>query len=101
MGIIIIAFILMGSIVFLIYAVALAIGHKNITVASAWHYWETHKNKSWAELSEEEKEKMVVVNIIIANDVGAVATKDQLIEMLEEQLPISEPHVGLSYKSEL
>ena len=35
--------------------------------------------------------------LIIADDVGAVVTKEKLTIMLEEQLPISEPHVGLSY----
>ena len=44
--------------------------------------WETLKNKSWAELSEEEKRKL-----IIANDVGVVITEIQIEKMLEELLP--------------
>lgn len=55
------------------------------------------KSKQWCELSDEEKEKMIIANLIIANDVGAVVTKEQLVKMLEEQLPITEPHIGLSY----
>ena len=35
----------------------------------------THKSKSWTELSGEEKEKMLIANLIIADDVGAVVTK--------------------------
>lgn len=57
--------------------------------------WETLKNKSWAELSEEEKRKL-----IIANDVGVVITEIQIEKMLEEQLPITEPNVGLRYNVE-
>ena len=40
---------------------------------------------------------MIIANLIIANDVGAVVTKEQLTKMLDEQLPITEPHIGLSY----
>lgn len=98
LGIIIIAAVLIGSIGFLIYAVASGIGYKNETEASAWDYWETHKSKSWSELSDEEKEKMVIANLIIADDVGAIVTKEQLIKMLEEQLPVTAPQAGLSYQ---
>lgn len=40
---------------------------------------------------------MIIANLIIADDVGAVVTKEQLTKMLEEQLPVIEPHSGLSY----
>ena len=79
------------------YAVAMGIGHKNETEASAWDYWETTKCKRWRELSDEEKEKMIIANLIIADDVGVVVTEEQLIKMLDEQLPITESHVGLRY----
>lgn len=79
------------------YSVALGIGYKNETEASAWDYWESMKSKRWSELSDEEKEKMIIANLIIANYVGAVVTKEQLAKMLDEQLPITEPHIGLSY----
>ncbi len=105
---IIIILIILGSIVALAifigyifmvgYAVAAGIGYKNETEASAWEYWERMKSKRWYELSDDEKEKMIIANLIIADDVGAVVTKEQIIQMLEEQLPITEPHVGLSYR---
>lgn len=94
LGIIVVLAIFIGII---IYAVALGIGYKNETEASAWDYWERMKSKRWSELSNEEKEKMIIVNLIIADDVGAAVTKEQLVKMLEEQLPIMEPKVGLSY----
>lgn len=53
------------------------------------------KSKRWSELSEDEKEKMIIANLIIADDVGLVVTQEQIIQMLEEQLPITEPNVGL------
>lgn len=105
LGIIIIAAVFLLIVIRVIYrigpyfisCIANSIAYKNETEASAWEYWETYKTKHWAELSVEEKEKIVVANLIIANDVGAVVTQEQLERMLEEQLPITEPHVGLSY----
>lgn len=96
-GIIIAMAIFIGLIVISIYAVAMGIGHKHETEASAWDYWERMKNKRWIELSEEDKEKMVLANQIIADDIGIIVSREQLIEMLEDQLPITEPKVGLSY----
>lgn len=40
---------------------------------------------------------MIIANLIIANDVGVAVTKEQLAKMLDEQLPIIEPHRGLTY----
>lgn len=97
LGIIVALAVFIGIIIFGMYAVALGIGYKNETEASAWDYWERMKSKRWSELTEEEKEKMIIANLIIANDVGAVVTKEQLAKMLEEQLPITEPQIGLSY----
>ena len=93
-GIVIVIAIFIG---FVIYAVAMGIGYKNETEASAWDYWETMKCKRWCELSDDEKEKMIMANQIIADDIGIIVYRDQLIELLEEQLPITEPKVGLSY----
>lgn len=89
--------IFIGIIIFMMYAVAAGIGHKNEIEASVWDYWETTKCKRWRELSDEEKEKMIIANMIIADDVGVIVTKEQLIKMLDEQLPITEPHIGLCY----
>jgi len=97
LGIIVALAVFIGIIIFGMYAVALGIGYKNETEASAWDYWERMKSKRWSELTNEEQEKMIIANLIIADDVGAVATKEQLAKMLEEQLPITEPQIGLSY----
>lgn len=40
---------------------------------------------------------MIITNLIIADDVGVVVTKEQLVKMLDEQLPITKPRIGLSY----
>ena len=70
---------------------------KNETKESAWEYWERTKIKRWIELSDEDKEKLIIANLVIADDIGVIVTKEQLEKMLEEQLPVSEPYVGLSY----
>lgn len=98
LGIIVALAVFFGIIIFVMYAVAAGIGYKNETEASAWEYWERMKSKRWYELSDDEKEKMIIANLIIADDVGSVVTKEQIIQMLEEHLPITEPHVGLSYR---
>lgn len=98
LGIIVALAIFIGYIFMVGYAVAAGIGYKNETEASAWEYWERMKSKRWYELSDDKKEKMIIANLIIADDVGSVVTKEQIIQMLEEQLPITEPHVGLSYR---
>lgn len=100
LGIIIALAVFIGYIIFIMYAVALGIDYKNETEANAWDYWERMKSKRWDELTEEEQEKMIIANLIIANDVGAVVTKVQLVKMLDEQLPITEPHTGLCYPME-
>lgn len=97
LGIIVALAVFIGCIIFVTYAVALGLGYKNETEANAWDYWERMKSKRWDELTEEDQEKMIIANLIIANDVGAVVTKEQLAKMLDEQLPITEPHIGLSY----
>lgn len=99
-GIVIVIAIFIGFVVFLVYAVAMGIGYKNETEASAWDYWETMKCKRWCELSDDEKEKMIIANQMIADDIGIIVSREQLIELLEEQLPITEPKVGLSYPME-
>ena len=97
LGIIVALAVFIGIIIFGMYAVALGIGYKNETEASAWDYWERMKSKRWSELTNEEQEKMIIANLIIADDVGAVVTKEHLTKMLEEKLPVIEPHSGLSY----
>ncbi len=56
-GIIIIAAILIGIFLLLFYTVGSALCYQKQTQASAWDYWETHKCKSWSELSDEENGK--------------------------------------------
>ena len=94
---IIIAGIVIGFFAFVFWAVGSGIAYKNETESSAWEYWEKMKTKRWGDLSEDEKEKLILANLVIANDVGVVVKREQLVKMLEEQLPITEPHVGLSY----
>lgn len=100
LGIIVALAFFIGIFIFGMYAVVLGISYKNETEASAWDYWERMKSKRWSEFTNQEKEKMIIANLIIADDVGAVVTKEQLVKMLEEQLPITEPHIGLSYPME-
>lgn len=97
LGLIILVLGIIGLFWLVMYAVASGIAYKDETGKSAWDYWETMKSKPWADISEEEKEKLIIANLVIADDVGAVVTKEQLIKMLEEQLPIIGPNVGLSY----
>ena len=35
---------------------------------------------------------MIIANLIIADDVGAVVAIEQILKMFEEQLPITEPN---------
>lgn len=57
LGIVVALAIFIGYIFIVGYSVALGIGYKNETEASAWEYWESMKSKRWSELSDEEKEK--------------------------------------------
>lgn len=57
LGIVVALAIFIGYIFIVGYSVALGIGYKNETEASAWDYWESMKSKRWSELSDEEKEK--------------------------------------------
>lgn len=64
----------------------------------AWEYWERMKGRSWRELTDDEKETMVDAAMIINADCGACVSEERTREMLKEQLPITEPHVGLTYR---
>lgn len=63
-----------------------------------WEYWERMKRYTWSELSEDEKRTMVEAAMIINADCGACISEERTREMLKEQLPITEPHVGLTYR---
>ncbi len=80
------------------YGCAAGIALKNESEISAWEYWETMKRKRWSELSDEEKEKMIAANMVITGDVGIVVEKEELIKMLNDQLPIAESQCWLNYK---
>lgn len=97
LSITILAAIPIGLGVLLMYSVVLAIGHKNKTVADAWEYWESHKCKSWNELTKEEKDEILIACIIIEDDCGGICLEEKLKTMLQEQLPIIEPNVGLTH----
>lgn len=64
---------------------------------SAWGYFEVMKAKRWSDFSTEEKKRMIAANMIIADDLGVVVNEKQIEEWLEEQLPITEPNIGLNY----
>jgi len=85
------------AIYILMYVVASGISYKNKTEQSAWDYWEQNKVHKWCDLSSKEQERMVVVCMIIADDIGMVTTEDNVKKMLQQQLPITEPNVGLAY----
>ena len=86
-----------GFLGFIIYATASGIAYKNETTNSAWDYWEKMKGNNWAELSEEERKKLITAYMIIADDVGMVITEGKVMEILEEQLPVKEQHIGLKH----
>lgn len=79
--------------------IAGAIGAKKQIEYNAWAYWESKKSLSWNELSDDEKEKVISACMIIADDCGMVCSEERVKELLQEQLPITEPHVGLSFPS--
>lgn len=82
------------------YAIAAGIGYKYKTESEAWEYWENMKVKKWTDLTEEEKNRLVIACMIISDDVGAVVTEERVIEMLKSQLPVLTPNVGLTYTSQ-
>lgn len=75
-----------------------AIGAQKEYYKSGWDYWEKNKGRKWDELSKEEQDRLVMSQQIIAADVGIVVTEEEIREALKEQLPITTPHEGLSFK---
>lgn len=57
LGIIVALAVFIGIIIFGMYAVALGIGYKNETEASAWDYWERMKSKRGANLQTRSRRK--------------------------------------------
>ena len=82
----------------IMYSVASGLSHLKKVQEEAWDYWEKMKHNRWEDLSEDEQKKLVHACMIIAEDVGAVTTEEEQKQYLKDQLPIYEPHVGLSYK---
>ena len=82
----------------LLYSVAAGLNHFKKVQEEAWDYWEKMKQNRWEDLSEDDQKKLVHACMIIAEDVGAVTTEEEQKQYLKDQLPIYEPHVGLSYK---
>ena len=82
----------------LLYSVAAGLNHFKKVQEEAWDYWEKMKHNRWEDLSEDEQKKLVHACMIIADDVGAVTTEEEQKQYLKDQLPIYEPHVGLTYK---
>ena len=82
----------------LLYSVAAGLNHFKKVQEEAWDYWEKMKQNRWEDLSEDDQKKLVHACMIIADDVGVVTTEEEQKQYLKDQLPIYEPHVGLSYK---
>lgn len=78
-----------------IKSVTYGIGYARQTDKDAWDYWEKMKVNKWEDLSDEEKMKMVSACYIINADCGMDVSNEQIISALKEQLPITDPHIGL------
>lgn len=79
------------------YSIVTGIKSNQNTEIGAWDYWELMKIKSWDELSYEEKNRLTIACMIISDDIGVVFSEDQVIKMLESQLPVMIPNEWLSY----
>lgn len=62
---------------------------------SPWDYYTSLRHKSWKELSEYEKRRMVLAVHLILDDCGTLSTLSELEEFLQVHLPdIPEPYPG-------
>lgn len=62
---------------------------------SPWDYYISLKHKSWNELTEYEKERMVLAAHLILDDCGTLSTLEELKEFLQIYLPDRpEPYPG-------
>jgi len=52
-----------------------AIAHKNQTKQEVWDYWEKMKVNKWGDLSEEEKERLVIACMIMEDDLVVVTNE--------------------------
>lgn len=80
-----------------IYMVSLGLGLRGQAIQDSWDYFEKMKSLKYEELSEEEKDKLIIACRVINGDCGIIMSDDEIIEALKSQLPIMTPKVGLSY----
>lgn len=80
-----------------IFLFAYSISARGQAIQDSWDYWEKMKSSKYEDLSDEEKDKLLIACRVISGDCGAVVSDDEIIEALETQLPILTPNVGLSY----
>lgn len=60
-----------------------------------WDYYTSLRHKSWDELSEYEKERIVVAAHLILDDCGTISTLSELKEFLQIHLPeVPKPYPG-------
>lgn len=81
----------------MVFFFARSIGARGQAIQDSWDYWEKMKSSKYEDLSDEEKNKLLIACRVISGDCGAVVSDDEIIEALETQLPILTPNVGLSY----
>ena len=83
----------------LVYFFAYALGARGQAIQDSWDYWEKMKVYKWNDLTEEEQSEHVSACRVIESDCGGVPDYEKILTALKEQLPITDPHVGLKYSS--
>lgn len=79
----------------LVFLFGAAIGARGPAIQDSWDYWDKMKVHKWEELSKEEQEKLICAYRVIVDDCGGVPDDDKILIALKEQLPITDPRVGL------
>lgn len=54
---------------------------------SYWNYYIGLRHKHWSELSEQDKERIVLAAHLILNDIGILSTLSEVKEFLKNHLP--------------
>lgn len=80
-----------------IFLFAYSIGARGQAIQDSWDYWEKKKSSKYEDLSDEEKDKLLIACRVINDDCGVIQSDDEIIEALKTQLPILTPKAGLSY----
>lgn len=71
------------------------IANDNTAKMSPWDYYTSLRHKSWNELSEHQKERMVLAAHIILDECGTLSTLSELEGFLKNHLPeVPDPWPG-------